>query len=266
MAGDLKERLVDRLKQLGAYDVRVADPKVGFEHSLKGMHPLELWKQCGSVVVFAVACSPKANNTYIGLYAPWREKERNLGPVPKGIKSNEYAMDRLVRPFIASITLKGMTVLQENGYNFSCATPRLKLAAYESGLGVYGRSGIILHPVLGSRLRLGAILTDAVLEPDGRLEGFEPCQDCDRCITMCPAKAFDPAKSYPHSYSQQKCMAKRVEIEEKGLYCHNCYAVCPSGKLQDKELLHIEEAASLLKRDRSQTAPPNSEPCAAPDL
>ena len=251
MTNDLKQRLVDRMKQVGAYDVRIADPNVGFEHSLKGMHPLEVWKQCRSVVVFAVACSPKANNTYIGLYAPWREKERNLGPVPKDITSCDYAMDRLVRPFIASVTLKGMTVLQENGYNFSCATPRLKLAAYEAGLGIYGRSGIILHPVLGTRLRLGGILTDAVLEPDGRLAGFEPCQDCDQCITMCPAKAFDPAKSYPDSFSQQKCMAKRAEIEARGLYCHNCYAVCPSAKLKDEELLRIAEARSFLKRDQA---------------
>jgi epoxyqueuosine reductase QueG len=251
MANDLKQRLGDRLKQVGAYDVRVADPNVGFEHSLPGKHPLELWKHCRSVVVFAVACSPKGNNTYIGPYAPWREAERNLGPVPKNIKSTDYAMDRFVRPFIASITLKGMTLLQENGYSFSCATPRLKLAAYEAGLGVYGRSGIILHPVLGSRLRLGGILTDAVLEPDGHLTGFEPCRDCDECIQMCPAKAFDPAKSYPDSFSQQECMTKRAVIEERGLYCHNCNAVCPSGTLKDEDLLRIAEARSFLKRDQA---------------
>jgi len=62
-------------------------------------------------------------------------------------------------------------------------------------------------------------MTDAELEPDGRLEGFNPREDCDLCIKTCPAKAFDPTKQYPYSYDRVKCMAKRAEIAKKGLYC-----------------------------------------------
>ena len=75
MANDLKRRLVDRLKQVGAYAVGIADPHVGFEHALPGQHPLAIWEDARSVVAFAVACSPKGNNTYLGPYAPW-EGER----------------------------------------------------------------------------------------------------------------------------------------------------------------------------------------------
>ena len=82
---------------------------------------------------------------------------------------------------------------------------QLKLSAFEAGIGVYGRSGLIIHPVLGNRIRFGGILTDAVLEPGRRLEGFDPCEDCGRCIEMCPAKAFDLTKRYPYSFSQEKC-------------------------------------------------------------
>jgi hypothetical protein len=165
MANDLKQRLVDRLKQVGAFDVRVADPNVGFEHSLPGKHPLDLWRQCRSVVVFAVACSAKGNNTYIGPYAPWREAERNLGPVPKNIKSTDYAMDRFVRPFIASITLKGMTLLQENGYNFSCATPRLKLAACEKGTGHHLQANLLILRERRSNSLLVFLLSNGTLLP-----------------------------------------------------------------------------------------------------
>ena len=135
--------------------------------------------------------------------------------------------------------------LQENGYNFSFRQPRLKLAAFEAGIGVYGRSGVLIHPVLGSRMALSAIMTDAVLEPDGRLESFEPCKNCDLCIKMCPAEAYDPAKSYPHSWSRETCAPKRAEIEKSGLYCHNCFAVCPAGKLEDEELFCSKEAKSF---------------------
>ncbi len=272
MASDLKQGLVNRLKQAGAYDVRIADPNVGYEHVQPGRHPdsiwqgmfspdhirkhpLDLWNRCRSVVVFALACPPKTNNTYFGPYAPWKG-DRNVGPVPLDIQSDEVAMDRLARVLISQITLRGMQFLEANGHSFcvqysSFGLPSLKLSAYEAGIGVYGRAGFIIHPVLGSRIRLGGILTDAALEPDGRLEGFNPCENCDRCIRMCPAQAFDPAKSYPYSYAREKCMAKRAEIANKGLYCHNCYAVCPAGKLEDERLLRITEAKSFYKPHRT---------------
>jgi len=31
------------------------------------------------------------------------------------------------------------------------------------------------------------------------------------------------------------------------LYCHNCWAACPAGKLKDEELLSIREAKSFFK-------------------
>ena len=255
MTNDLKQGLVSRLKQVGAYDVRIADPHAGYEHAIEGRRPLDLWKQCRAVVVFAVASSPKTNNIYAGPYAPWPEKNREVGPTPQYIQSYEYAVDRLARVFISSIALRGMKFLEANGCNTSVeysgiSTLQLKLSAFEAGLGVYGRSGVIIHPLIGNRIRLGAILTDAVLEPDGRLEGFEPCENCDLCIKICPAKAFDPTKSYPHSYSREKCTPKRAEIENKKLYCHNCWAVCPAGTLKDEELLCIEEARSFFKPHR----------------
>lgn len=251
MEDELKQRLINRLRQVGAYDVRISDPKAGYEHALPGKHPLEIWNQCKSIVVFAIACSPKANNSYLGTYSPWIAKNRNVGPVPKYVQSDIYAMDRVQRLFVASFILKGMTLLQQNGHNVMFSEQlQFKLAAFEAGIGVYGRSGQIIHPVLGSRIRLGLFLTDAVLEPDNRLHGFEPCVSCDKCINLCPAKAFDPTKDYPLSYSREKCEATRAQIEDKGLYCHNCYAVCPAGKLKDDELLYIAEAKSFLKRDR----------------
>lgn len=250
MSDNLKKLLINRLKQVGAYDVRIADPTVGFEHVLEGMHPLEIWKQCKSVISFVIACPPLTNNTYMGPYAPW-QGERFVGPVPDYIKSEYYAMDRLQRLFIHSITLKGMTLLQKKGYNISFSTPQMKLCAYEAGIGVYGRSGLIIHPILGNRIRIGAILTDAVLKADGRLEDFHPCENCEICIKMCPAKAFDTTKIYPQSYSREKCMKKREEITQKRLYCHNCYASCPAGKLEDNKLLFIKEAKNFYKTKKN---------------
>lgn len=228
MTQEFKKGLIKRLKQTGAFDVRIADPKQGFEHSLPGYHPLEIWEKTKSVVVFAVAMSPLTNNTYMGPYAPW-VGDRNVGPVPEDIKSETIAYDRVSRLFTSSVILAGIKYLEEKGYNSSTKNFPLKLAAYEAGLGVYGKSGIILNPVLGNRMNLGGILTAAELEPDGRLTDFDPCKDCDICLKACPAKAFNPEKQYPHSWSREACQKKRAEIAAKGLYDHNCFASCPAG-------------------------------------
>ncbi len=250
MPTDLKTGLIRRLKKAGAYDARVADPHVGYEHVLPGMHPLEVWPACRSVVVIAVACAPEANNTYIGTYAPW-SGERDLGPVPEELRSDDYGMDRLSRLVLASLTLKGIEFLHGSGCGVQTvpqARMQLKLSAYEAGIGVYGRAGFILHPVLGSHLQLAAILTDAVLEPDGRLEGFDPCAGCDRCIRLCPAQAYDASKSYPDSWSREACTAKRAELARRGLFCHTCNAACPAGSLHDVDLLRIGEARSIYSK------------------
>ena len=247
MSNDLKQSLVNRLKRVGAYGARVADPHVGYEHALPGRHPLQLWEDCRAVVVFGVPVSPRTNNLYLGPYAPW-QGDREIGPVPQDIQSDDFAMHRLSGLFTASVMLKGLAFLQAQGHQVSFLVPQLKLSAFEAGLGVYGRSGVILHPVLGNRMSLGAIMTDALLQPDGRLEGYDPCRDCERCIKACPARAFDATKVYPHSFSRDKCTAKRAEIAAKGLYCHNCFAVCPAGTLEDESLLCIREATSLFKR------------------
>ena len=251
MEQDLKIALVKRLKQVGAYDVRVADPRIGFKHALEDKHPLVFWPACKSIVVYSVPTSPETNNTYIGPYSMW-DGDRNLGPVPNNLVSSEYALTRLSQLFMSSVTLKGMLFLQDKGYETRHPEIeiQLKLCAYEAGLGVYGRSGLILHPELGNRMILGAILTNALLEPDPPLENASPCKDCDICTKGCPAHAYDPSKEYPDSWSKAKCMAKREEILKKGLFCHNCFAACPAGRLKDDELFLKREAVSFYRRKR----------------
>jgi ferredoxin len=279
MVANLKQDLVAHLLRVGAYDVRIASPSIGFEHSLPSQHPLELWPECRSIVVFVVACPPRANNLYFGPYARWHgEREtigevvldtqepsgkrsssglQSTGPVPKTIVAEDYAMYRLVVLFLSFITMEAVGHLESKGYSGGPVSlyPVLskiqrKLCAYEAGIGVYGRSGIIIHPILGNRMRIGVVMTDALLQPDGRLEGFEPCMNCDLCIQMCPARAFDPDKAYPASWSRNKCTAKRRELGLRGLYCHNYLAVCPAGTIRDEDLLRDSEARSVYRQSQ----------------
>jgi len=253
MTDSLKGDLIACLKGAGAYDVRVADPNVGFEHAGEGRHPRELMHDCRSVVVFAVAMSAKTNNMYLGpRSAPDKQGFGGRAVEPACVRSTGYGVTRLSTLFRAQVMLAGITFLHDR----QVATHQggqAKLAAYEAGIGRYGRSGLILHPELGNRMCLSVILTDAEMPADPKREDHDPCHNCDLCIRACPAGAYDSDKTYPASWSFDLCMPKRKEIAANGEYCHNCFAVCPAGRYKDEELLFHVESPSHHKSE--QTAP-----------
>ena len=68
-----------------------------------------------------------------------------------------------------------------------------KHAALAAGLGVGGKSCLLLTPEWGPRIRLSAVVTEAVLEPDSMLKD-DYCGDCHLCIDACPTGAILPGK------------------------------------------------------------------------
>lgn len=64
-----------------------------------------------------------------------------------------------------------------------------KQAAVGSGLGSWGKSGLVVTPRFGPRIRLGGVMTTARFEPDQRLDR-SPCHNCNICIDTCPAGAL----------------------------------------------------------------------------
>ena len=232
----MKNELKEYLSGAGAFTTGIASPLSGYEKAEKGYAPLEVWPACRSVVVFAVAMTPETNNTYLGPYSPHQE-DRPLGPVPASFQSSNHAMNRLARQIMAPVLLAVHAFLEHSGYRTSFRTIQCKLSGCLAGLGVYGRSGLLINPVIGNRMCIGAVMTDAVLEPDSPLEDFHPCDNCSACIDSCPAGAFDSTLFYPESWNMEKCISKRREIAQKGSYCHNCFALCPAGKLEDSQLI-----------------------------
>lgn len=65
----------------------------------------------------------------------------------------------------------------------------LRHAGVAAGLGVLGRSRLLLTREFGPRLRLAAVVTDAELAPDKPLEE-DLCSDCRLCIEACPVQAI----------------------------------------------------------------------------
>jgi epoxyqueuosine reductase QueG len=116
-----------------------------------------------------------------------------------------------------------------------------KLCAYEARLGVYGRSGLILHPELGIRIVIGAFLTDAWLEPDAKLQGVDPCRGCDACVRACPADAYGDDGSYHGVWPREKCETTRQALRVRGYaQCNSCWTVCPLGDYSHDELFVLD--------------------------
>ena len=243
----VKDEIVNLLLGTGAYDVRIADPRTGFEYSDKEKHPLSLMPECNSIIVFAVAMSPEMNNTYLGTYSPKRKHKLWLGPLPSYCESETHVMRRLNGLFLDSLNLRCSLFLYENGYRFNCHSGiQQKVAAYESGMGTWGKGGFILHPEFGNRISLGTVLTDAVLAADERRE-VSFCRECNECHRVCPAGAFGEEDGYHGNWDKQTCLERRKRIETKGGYCHNCFAACPSCHMDDDMILEKKYGRSIWK-------------------
>ncbi|HOP62360.1 MAG TPA: epoxyqueuosine reductase [Spirochaetota bacterium] len=101
----------------------------------------------------------------------------------------------------------------------------LKHAAVLSGLGVMGRNRLLTNNRYGNLLKLGLVLTDAVLDSDPVAE-YSFCRDsCNLCIKNCPVGAISES-----GVDQKKCRMNSEGVTAKGdpVYtCWKCRTVCP---------------------------------------
>jgi epoxyqueuosine reductase len=148
--------------------------------------------------------------------------------------------------------------------------------AVEAGLGTLGLGLQLLTPEFGPRVILGAVVTQAELEPDPRREAALCLgEGCGRCLLACPGDAIghfahDLARCAPHSapygyhFVEQHVeaildtpdRAQRMErvqsmdtfmiwqsmLRGVGVYtgCTRCYDVCPVGADYETHLADVQ--------------------------
>ena len=106
-----------------------------------------------------------------------------------------------------------------------------KTAAVLSGMGFIGRSGLLLSPEYGSRIRLATVLTDMPLENVSPVIE-NGCGECRACADACPAGAIS-GKLYTGGSEPlidvEKCSAHMKPYKDigRGAVCGICMAVCP---------------------------------------
>jgi epoxyqueuosine reductase len=132
----------------------------------------------------------------------------------------------------------------------------LKDSAVLAGLGVIGKNNLLVTPEIGSDLRLRGIFIGAELEPTGPLEGFDPCNGCDRpCHRACPRGAFRSG-TYQQSFCKLEMDQNDADFEimdgsvmgieeasEVIVYCRGCENACPVGGAEVDLDFILREAA-----------------------
>ena len=104
-------------------------------------------------------------------------------------------------------------------------------AAVEAGLGIFGKSRLLLTRRFGPRQRLAAVVTDAVLEPDAPISAEETARlcppSCETYLHTCPGEAISR-----DGLDWAKCNS--VIKPHNGLYgysaCSECMLSCPTGR------------------------------------
>jgi len=242
----LKSEVVKFLKDRGAFKVRVANTSVGFEKAIEGCRPFDVMKHGNSVIVFAV---------YVGLdyYRTVKIEGKTKGDDRIGYIYRDWLAYELVE-FLRTKGFNGVFPIGEFHKERKIARLSFKLAAYEAGIGVYGRCGLIITPEYGPRVNIGVVVTDAVLEADGKLD-FNPCQGCKVCAQVCPVEAVGENLDAPISHNREVCVnfvqGLRDETGDQKFFCGYCYDRCPVGRTRKRGFL-ISRYKRLVNLRRSE--------------
>jgi epoxyqueuosine reductase len=174
---DSKEDIREFLESLGA-------AAVGFGRIPEGIEILELNRRFPRCVVFGYRLSDTVLDTVT---------DRPTLIYKHHYKTVNWLLDQAAFRLVSRLEAAGAKALavpasQTVDWTGQKGHVSHKKLALEAGLGWIGRSGLLVHPRHGSRMRYVSVLTDWDFEPDLKLE--RDCGDCSACVAVCPAGAI----------------------------------------------------------------------------
>jgi len=209
-------------KELGADLCGIASVDI-FSDSPKGFHPTDVFKDTKSII--SIACRVSESSFHANTQIPYT------------------AVEDLALARVSQIALSIVLHIEKQGakavlvpsepYDYWDAEKMegkgilsLKHLGYKAGLGYIGRNSLLCNESYGNLIKLGAVITNAVLVPDKISEG-DMCPDtCNMCEQSCPVGAIENLK-----VNQKKCRQYSEIVNKRGaeIYtCYECRKVCPN--------------------------------------
>jgi epoxyqueuosine reductase QueG len=202
----------------GANVVGIAASK-DFDLAPDGFKPTDVLPECLSVIVLGATFSPEVLDD-VAEYTASRNvmltSMTNMAKeVAKRVKSDGYKTE--------VISAAGGKWVDGEGRKEQVGYISLKHAAELAGLGVIGKNYLLTNPQFGNLLWFSAVLTDAELTPDKKVQSAM-CDNCNKCVEACPVGALDD----PASFGRKEC-SKFFTIEDRKfkIKCFLCRTICP---------------------------------------
>ena len=233
------ERLIAERRARGLF----ADMRFTMANTDRSCHPERLLRNARSVV--AVARS----------YA--RPEPEKPGDVPRG-RLPRYTRRDEYQPLRDDLAALGRRIQALSpGARFAVHVDSNhhvdREAAVRSGIAVYGKNTLAITRKHGSWVVLGALVTDAELEPtaeDPTVPAWDACGSCTACIDACPTDAIlehgvlDSSSCLSYLSQSRLATLPFAEAFEDRVYgCDVCQEVCPWNRGAERRAAHLEPDA-----------------------
>jgi len=207
---------------LGADQCGIASTE-RFDGAPNGFRPRDVYSRCKSVVVFLKQMPPEVINAE--------------NPVVYTHTSHllYYTLDKIGLNLCFSLEKQGIHAVPvptdvpylswdpENMHGMGIIS--MRHAAFNAGLGILGRNTLLINRELGNLVYIGAILIDAVYDPNPIVTDIACPPDCSLCTDVCPVEALDG-----FTVNQMLCRKYSTLEHPRGwdIYtCSKCRQVCP---------------------------------------
>ncbi len=194
-----------------------------FKEAPKGHHPIDIYKDCKSVVVFAKRVP--SGSLFADNCVPYTH------------------VNNIITQEVDSLGMRISLILEESGIKavsipsdvplehwepekqYARAILSMRHSGYLAGLGVLGKNTLLINEKYSNMILIGAILVYIELESDP-IATYEGClPDCKLCLDSCPQKALDGL-----TVNQRLCRPLSNYVNEKGFVlkkCNICRRICP---------------------------------------
>lgn len=193
-----------------------------FKDSPKGFHPLDVYSETKSVIVFGKQFSASLFETNTNVpYTFVKNKSVKL--------LDDISIE--IASIIESKGYKAIPIPSDEPYEYwdsenthGRGILSLKHLAKLSGVGWIGKNTLLINKKYGNRLYLGALITNAELIEDDLIS--DSCtENCNICLKSCPQSALDGITA-----NQKKCRELCIYVTDGGGFvygCNICRKVCP---------------------------------------